>query len=263
MTTRKTGCALLVTVASVLLHPTPTLAQSPAPPNVLGVYVGFFQSDDEPSLHPKFTMNVDHQRGSDFSGTLDIEMPNEILTFQFRGKLGAPGGVGVGVTGGGRAEGKAEFRGIWQILDNEAALLLFGARFTSPNGSVFKGVTHLLRPFHPDPFGPPEVVGTWRGGSSSDLDSRRTTLDVRITRQEGTSFEGIETAGGIIPCTIVGTIAPGGHFVYIGVSDQGRVLVGGQLLGDPPSESLNARYSRTFVIGAVDLGRFKAARELR
>ena len=59
--------------------------------------------------------------------------------------------------------------------------------------------------------------------------------------------------------SIFGTIYDEGKFIYIGVSDVGRVLVGGQFFADlsndaPPPHFMEARYVRTFVSGAVDLG---------
>ncbi len=252
--------AVLVGLAAVLLLPASALAV----PNVLGLYRGFSQSDNDPRLHPRMELMVSRQDDKgNFFGTLQMGTPGGLLPFTFQGKLldslGHFKGSGDGLAG------HVNFTGIVQDLggdrggllvvgDQGGALVLASYKFTFPDGSVDQGMTHLLRSFPPDPGAPPNITGTWRGTSMSDLTGQQMTLDLQII-QDGTSFEGVEIVGGIQPCVIVGTIGVRGNFVFIGVGDVGRVLVGGQFT-PPPDDSLNARYFRALATGAVDLGTF-------
>jgi hypothetical protein len=234
-----------------LLVPASALAQAPAPA-VVGVYRGFSQSEIDPRLRPMMELRVERQAGEDFFGTLLMGAPGGLLPFAFRGKVEAGGafkGRGTGVAG------DVRFTGILQDLRDGGALAHAGYRFTFPDGATDRGGTTLLRAFQPsDPFAPPDITGRWTGAETSVLDGRETGLDLLVTSQNGTSFEGVQTAGDIVPCAIVGTVGLGGHVVWIGVGDPGTVLVGGGLSGPVPNDGLQGTYSRAFVTGAVDLG---------
>lgn len=245
--------ALLGLAVALLLPP---LAPAQGVSDVLGLYRGFAQSNIDPTIHPSMELTVDRQDGSDFFGTLLMGAP---LPFAFQGKVDAAGGVKGKGTG---AAGEVRFSGHIQDLgDQGGALVLATYKFTpATGGPVDQGVTNLLRSYPPepcqppDPCEPPDIAGSWEGTSASDVSRRQETLALEIS-QDGTSFEGFEIVGGIIPCVIVGTVGVGGNFVYIGVGDPGLVLVGGQFL-PTPNDGLDARYSRNFATGAVDLGTF-------
>jgi hypothetical protein len=240
-------------LAAALFLPSAALAQAPS---LLGVYRGFLQSDIPPHSTASVGLTVDQQSGQRFGGTLRIETPAGLLEFAVQGRS-SPHSFG-----GGGGEGKVKVHDISsQDLGEGAALLRGNYKITFPDGLKDKGTLVLLRSFvPPDPCPPPgcvtpDLTGTWTGTSTSDLDGRDVPLDLEIT-QNGTSFEGCETLGGIIPCTpLVGTVGPGGRVVYIGAGDGGTVLVGGQLSSPIPEDGLEATYYRAFVTGAVDLGK--------
>jgi hypothetical protein len=253
---------LAVGLAGALLLPA-ALAQ-PAIPNVLGVYRGFAQSDADPGKHSSITMTLDSQRDSRFTGVVEIVTATASLVLELAGKMPLEG-AGTMAAGGGVGAGKAKFTEfVIKDLAQGGALARASYKTTFPDGSVDKGTLTLLRsPVLPDPCPPgdrclpPDVAGVWRGTSASDLDGRETPLDLEITGQDGTSFEGCETVGGIVPCTkVVGTVGVGGQLVYIGAGPQGTVLAAGPIPNDgepTPNDGLEARYVRAFAT-SLDLG---------
>ncbi len=248
------SAAVLVGLAGALLFPALALAQSV--PNVVGVYRGFAQNID-PSIPPVsvlLTIGRQDEEGNIFGVVFILPYLEEDSLYQGQGKLlDAQGSFKL--RGTNSAGKEVRVTGTIQGLVHQGALLLASYRSTpATGGPVDQGVTNLLRSFvPPDPVTP--FTGTWRGTFVSDLNRQQGTVDLQITKQDGTSFEGVEIFGGIQACTIVGTIDGRGHFVYIGFGDAGRVLVGGQL-SPPPDDGLNATYFRNFVTGAVDLGTF-------
>ena len=154
---------------------------------------------------------------------------------------------------------------------------------TDPSGRVDQGETVLLRSFVPPSDCVPPNPCTplpmdWSGTAMSDFTGGQMPFVLTFTSQMGTSLTGYEEVAGIEPepfltgnggaipagvepvpfhADIVGTVSgvnPVPFFVYIGVADQGWVLVGGQATG---RDTLSARYIRT-VDGAVNLGTFMA-----
>lgn len=249
--------AVLFSMAVVLIWPAPALAQSV--PNAVGVYSGFAQSIDPsiPLVSVSLTINRQDEGGNTWFVFILPYLEQDNL-YEGQGKVDAKGSLKLrGTNSVGR---EVRVTGTIQSLDHQGALLLASYKSTAAaGGPVDQGVTNLLRSFElPDPVGP--FTGTWRGTFVSDLSRQQGTLDLQITRQEGTSFEGVEIVGGIEPCAIVGTIDGEGHFVYIGFGSAGRVLVGGQLQ-PPPDDGLKATFSRNLATGAVDLGTVVGNRE--
>jgi hypothetical protein len=211
---------------------------------------------------------VDFQEGDEFGGRLIMTTAAGLIEFPFMGRLvpDASGVLAGAFKGRGFLEGVGEVRfdGFFQMLPDGAALVHAAYTFLYPDGSRDRGTTRLLRSFQPPDPVVPDIRGDWQGTARSDLMAEEREFALDITSQEGTSFDGVAQVSGIQPCVIVGTVGRGGQFLYIGVSplEGGTLVLAGGLIEPLPEDGFgfNARFTRRFVSGALDLGTFEVRR---
>ncbi len=273
---------VLVGLIAGLLLPGRALAA-----DLTGEYRGFSRSDSTPTYHPRMDLTIVRQDTSGrLAGFLTRFGDAEDLRFPFEGKVQDR-------TFKGRifdeSFGEVKFTGVVQPLgtrEDMGVLARAHYKATDPSGRVDQGETVLLRSFvppsdclPPDPCTP--LPMDWSGTAMSDFTGGAMAFTLSIA-QSGTSLTGAEEVEGVEPqpfltgtdgvklagiepqpfhADIVGTVMgvdPEPFFVYVGVADQGWVLVGGRAARG----GLSARYIRT-VDGAVDLGRFRATPVVR